>query len=156
MSSLLSETIIRAVQTSAHLFLKDFDATADSFFRSKCGCGGSVFDQVVEVIEFNHNVAKSILKEQTHISSDQERAELVDELDTRHKARAAFEESIQAVVQAASRFTDEEWGESITTQWGTLAKRADFVLWVAYHNFYHDGQINYIQVLNGDAVVHWG
>lgn len=48
---------------------------------------------------------------------------------------------------------DQVWREIETP--GGKTNPVDLAYFVAYHTGYHDGQLNYIQALHGDAEVHW-
>jgi uncharacterized damage-inducible protein DinB len=71
------------------------------------------------------------------------------------EARTNWSASVESVVGAISSIDEADWMTMITTPWGAQMTKANAAMWVTTHAMYHDGQINLIQVANGDSDVHW-
>lgn len=76
------------------------------------------------------------------------------EFQTKEGAAGAFEESLNQVVALVESIPAEEMLREIPTPTGTTSPY-DLAEFCAYHINYHDGQLNYIQALHGDAEIHW-
>ncbi len=68
----------------------------------------------------------------------------------------------EAVVQAATDLgkavlaaSDEALAREIMMPWGQPMSVYALVHLTATHIMYHDGQLNYVQAINGDAEMHW-
>ena len=74
---------------------------------------------------------------------------------TREDVVKLAEECWEELAAALDGLTDEQLGEKRQVFWGesTVGDLAHFCEW---HNTYHSGQLNYIQLLLGDVEVHMG
>ncbi len=154
--SLVGETIIGGIHETAYLYLRDFDATADDVLSAKFNDRGrSPINVTVEVTGFNYLVAKMLKGEKAEMPNAQEREEFAAKLNTREAAKAAFEDSVKVVTEAAATLTDAEWAEKLMAPWGREISKAHMANWLSFHAMYHDGQINYVQTLHGDEEMHW-
>ena len=64
-------------------------------------------------------------------------------------------ESAQEVCKAIDSLSDEALEGALTMPWGGVFPASHAILLPASHMNYHDGQINYIQLLLGDTKFHW-
>ena len=64
-------------------------------------------------------------------------------------------ESAQEVCRAIDSLSDEALEGDLTMPWGGIFAASQAILLPASHMNYHDGQINYIQLLLGDTRFHW-
>ena len=64
-------------------------------------------------------------------------------------------ESAEAVCEAIDSLSDEALEGDLTMPWGGIFAASEAILLPASHMNYHDGQINYIQLLLGDTKFHW-
>ena len=64
-------------------------------------------------------------------------------------------ESAKAVCEAIDSLSDEALEGDLTMPWGGIFAAAQAILLPASHMNYHDGQVNYIQLLLGDTKFHW-
>lgn len=72
-----------------------------------------------------------------------------------HKANntalTAFQSATEALAAAVGAFAADSLGDTITnTITGQSCTWADFAMFFYWNNIYHEGQVNYIQVLYGD------
>lgn len=63
---------------------------------------------------------------------------------------AALDASLVKLLESAG----EDWSRSVKIGEGEQSV-AQMMNFVAMHTVYHDGQVNYIQTLHGDAANHW-
>jgi uncharacterized damage-inducible protein DinB len=87
------------------------------------------------------------------ISGGQTR-ELEKELDFQ-SLKDKVMESAQAVCDAIDSLSDEDLEGETQMPWGAMFPTAEAIFLPASHMNYHDGQINYIQLLLGDTKFHW-
>jgi uncharacterized damage-inducible protein DinB len=64
-------------------------------------------------------------------------------------------ESAREVCKAIDSLSDADLEGTITMPWGGMFAASEAILLPANHMVYHDGQINYIQLLLGDTRFHW-
>ena len=77
-----------------------------------------------------------------------------DEYITRSGAPEGFKNAMNDVIEAVRALPEEEMLREIQTPGGSTTP-FDLALFCATHVNYHDGQLNYIQAINGDPDVHW-
>ncbi len=81
---------------------------------------------------------------------------MVEEMTTVSEAVRVVSEAGGALSQAIGAASDDRLAEMMTPPWGGPAMPMFlFVTIAANHLWYHDGQINLIQAMNGDGEVHW-
>lgn len=76
------------------------------------------------------------------------------EFNTKDGAVKAFTESLNGIIAVVEATDEADMLKEITTPSGATSP-FDLAEFCAYHINYHDGQLNYIQALNGDANIHW-
>jgi uncharacterized damage-inducible protein DinB len=64
-------------------------------------------------------------------------------------------ETAKQVASAIEALKDQDLERTVTAPWGAQMPMFRFILTAAEHMSYHDGQINCIQYLLGDAKFHW-
>ena len=64
-------------------------------------------------------------------------------------------QSAEEVCKAVDLLNDEALEGEIQMPWGGMFAASEAILLPTSHMTYHDGQINYIQTLLGDAKFHW-
>lgn len=63
--------------------------------------------------------------------------------------------SAKEVCDAIDSLSDEDLGKEAQMPWGQIFPMAAAIMLPTSHMNYHDGQINYIQLLLGDLKFHW-
>lgn len=76
------------------------------------------------------------------------------EFETKEGAAKAFSDSLDEIIAAVEGIDEADMLKEISTPSGTTSP-FDLAEFCAYHINYHDGQLNYIQALNGDSSIHW-
>jgi len=144
------------VQEAAYLCGRDIDASTDEM----CACTQegkcrSILAMTSEVIGFNHLIAGLLRGETMSFPTSEERDAFAASISSKELAKAGLEASTGAVVAAIEAIEPGDWMTKIMAPWGMEVTKAHLCSWSALHMMYHDGQINLLQILNGDNVVHW-
>lgn len=138
------------------MYCKDLDALSDEQFTACCaGKARTPQDFTAEVIGMNFMVAKIIAGEAQSMPNDEERAAFVASINSREVGKAKMTEACEALAAAVEALPDSDLGTEILTPWGQPMTKYGFANLCAGHVWYHDGQLNYIQSMNGDAEIHW-
>ena len=69
--------------------------------------------------------------------------------------KGALMSTSQEVCSAIDGMSDEQLAGQVTMPWGMVMPAAAAIFLPAQHINYHDGQVNYIQLLLGDTAFHW-
>ena len=141
----------------AMMYCKDLDALTEAqYVAANGGVTRTAQDITKEVAGFCHVVAGLVSNPGTPMPSEEEAMANSPALNTIAEGTAAVTAGAEALAAAVENASDETLGSMITPPWGgdpmpvlVLANIASSHIW------YHDGQINYIQALNGDSAVHW-
>lgn len=152
----VADVLAGLVNETAYLFGRDLDATPDDL----CSCNHdgkarSVLNIAAELIGFNHMVAAILRGETVAFPSQEDRETFAATISSKDLAKAGIEESVGAVNAAIQGIAPDDWMTKITAPWGMEVTKAHLCSWVALHTMYHDGQVNFLQVLNDDTAVHW-
>lgn len=109
---------------------------------------------VAECGAVNGTLAEMLATGTATMPSPDERTEYYAAITTRAEALAELEEGTQKLYAAIDGVAPDRWGETVQTMLGpmTLLAAAGFA---ALHMMYHDGQINSLHLLHGDAEMHW-
>lgn len=132
----------------------DINATDDSVFGAAQGDARSISSLVGEMAGFNNCVAATLTGD-TSVDMGAAMQEAAANCTDKASAIATLQASADAVQAAIEGIEDNDWLTDITAPWGMPTTKANLALWAAAHTCYHDGQINYVQVLNGDNEMHW-
>ena len=132
----------------------DINATPDDVFTASQGDARSMSSLVGEIAGFNNCVAAALTGDNS-VDMGAAMQEASGNCTDKSSAIATLQASADAVQQAIDSVEDSDWLTELTAPWGMPTTKANLALWAAAHTCYHDGQINYIQVLNGDNEVHW-
>lgn len=81
--------------------------------------------------------------------------ELGQKLMTADAQIEALSSCIDSFCGALSAASDEKLNSSVMAPWGMETPVFTLAHIAVSHIWYHDGQLNYIQALNGDGEVHW-
>ncbi len=152
MSNNIATILSTAIGESTYLINKDLDASSGELccqeLNGKCR---TITSMINELTGFNLAFAKMLSGESVSFESMREmnpNAELA-------AARGNWNTSVQNVLAVVNSIAEDDWMTEVTAPWGAKLTKANAAMWVATHAMYHDGQINLIQVANGDTDVHW-
>lgn len=115
-----------------------------------CSCpeisGKSVIVILDEIVKGNYKIAAAFRGEDYQ--------EKIGETDL-EKLKGLVISSAEEVCKAIDSLTDEQLAGLIKMPWGQEFPGAAAIFLPSSHMNYHDGQINYIQLLLGDTKFHW-
>lgn len=144
------------VMESAFLCGRDLEAVSDEVLNcTQEGKCRSALAMSAELIGFNYLVAGVLSGKGGSFPTPEERDAFAATITSKEIAKAKLDESAGAVCAAVGALTEEDLMTKITAPWGMEVTKAHLCAWSALHMMYHDGQMNLIQILNGDHEVHW-
>ena len=141
---------------TAHQFLiKDMNAVEEN---QACVCPGGVAKPAIKVVAecaaVNGMVAAMLSGGDAKRPSPEERDAYYASFTTREAVLTELEQKTQSLYAAIDGLDENTLGEMVEGPIGPMTRFGMAEL-PAMHMMYHDGQINYIQALNGDGEVHW-
>lgn len=152
MSNNIATILTNAIGESTFLINKDLDASPSELcgqeLNGKCR---PIVAMINELAAFNLAFSKMIAGE-TITFEEMRGLNTNEELP---EARAKWNASVQTIMETVGSIAEDDWMTEVTAPWGAKLTKANAAMWVAAHAMYHDGQINLIQVANGDTDVHW-
>ncbi|MBS1700306.1 MAG: DinB family protein [Armatimonadetes bacterium] len=144
------------VQECGYLYGRDIEASTDDICTcTQEGKSRSVLAMTAEVIGFNHLVASLLRGESKGFPTPEERDAFAASISSKDIAKAKLDASVADVCSAIEGVSMDDWMTKITAPWGMEVTKAHLCSWSALHMSYHDGQVNLVQILNGDHEVHW-
>jgi hypothetical protein len=108
---------------------------------AECGSVNAALANVVATGEFSR-------------PTPEERAALYASVTTRAEALSVLEAGTQTMYAAIDGTSPERWGDTVAGPFGPWTRLAA-AGYAALHMAYHDGQLNYVHLLHGDAEMHW-
>ena len=127
----------------------------DKLGVSPIGAARSPLAFTAECIGFNMLVADVLEGKPFQTPEPDAMAAFACSIDTSEKARDGIQASSQRIIALLKGMSSEELAAPATTPWGTPLNNLKLAGMAAHHMNYHDGQLNYIQALYGDAEDHW-
>ena len=152
----VADVLTGMIQETAHLYAKDIEATPDDVLAaSQGGKARSILAFTAETIGFNYMIAGVLSGDTKPMPSAEEREAFTATINSKAAALAGLEASVGALTAAIQGVHSDDWTTVVMAPWGMEATKSNICGWAALHTVYHDGQVNLIQVLNGDSAVHW-
>ena len=148
------EIAVKMLQGSYYLLSKDLEHLPDTAFTQSFGPAcRTVADLVYELNLVNDHVGLTIRGEELFDWPDGWIKAPAD-FSAKETVTAAFKRSMDRFIATTEGFTEEQMLEPILSD-GKETNRFERCRFVALHNWYHSGQLNFIQTLLGDAEMHW-
>ena len=155
MSLDLKEHLKRAILLTRGRLVNDLKAlTGEQSNACPGGCARPALSIVAECAAVNGMMAKILTGEEYVRPAPEERDRFLASFDTPEKALTFLNTSTDTLIAAIEGFDADRFGET-TDQIGRAMTYFDIAELPAMHMSYHDGQLNYIQALSGDAAIHW-
>jgi hypothetical protein len=149
------DSLIELIEGAGKDYVKDLESlTTDHLTASLGGAARKGADFSYEVAIVNQRVAARLRGDDPGPWPFEAWATVPEEHASQEALIDLVSKSVSEVTEALASLSDEELiapvmiGENETSRY----KLASVVL---IHLSYHDGQLNYIQSLNGDAEIHW-
>lgn len=138
------------------MFVKDLKAIpADKLTVSPGGVARPVNEITADAIGLGKWCANALRGNVDSSYEEGSMAALAASLTTHEALIAAVSESMDDLAAAIAQASDETFNAMVTPPWQMPAPMYILTLIAVNHYWYHDGQINYFQALNGDGAVHW-
>jgi len=135
---------------------KDIRAIPDDKWHATYGgCTKSACDAAVDSIGTLAWTAKALAGNAEAVGESDLAARLRADCSTKEGAIAKLQASGNAFMAALSDASDESLNAIVTAPWGVDMPLFAIAQIAASHVWYHDGQLNYIQMLLGDENIHW-
>ncbi|MES2463748.1 MAG: hypothetical protein V4671_24530 [Armatimonadota bacterium] len=130
---------------------------ADQQNVSPGGCARPPLNVVAECAMVNGFIADFLTTNEVPARPDAEtRDRFLASFDTEEKTLTYFEEQAEKLYAAFQTLETETLGETTDALFGRPMTRLAVAEMPAMHMSYHDGQLNYVHSLCGDAQMHWG
>jgi len=147
---------VKSLTRSFELLRKDLEALPEGAFTHKFGPKTrTVADIVFEINLVNERVAREIRQEPAMEWPDDDWIRAPEGFDTKEVVLGALNDSASGLGTLAESFTSEQLVEAIAGSGRTETTRVDRFRFIVLHNWYHSGQLNFIQTLIGDDGWHW-
>lgn len=144
------------VMSCADFFAKDLAALTDEQYNNTYGgVTRSPRNIATEVAVLTSGTVKIVQGGDMAMPGDEVMKSTEAELDTPAKAGHAVKLAAVELAKAVKAASDEDLAREITMPWGQAFSAYALAHLTATHIMYHDGQINYVQAINGDAEMHW-
>ncbi|MEQ1821278.1 MAG: DinB family protein [Fimbriimonadaceae bacterium] len=139
------------------MYCKDLKAMTDEqFVCAQPGKARSASALTADALSMAIYATNLLTDPSTEFQMEADMNRLVGEMTTIEEAVRVVSETGAALSQAIGSASDEKLAEIMTPPWGGPSMPMFlFVNIAANHLWYHDGQINFIQAMNGDEAVHW-
>lgn len=138
------------------MYSKDLEHVPDTTItNSPGGAARSVGNFTAEVVGLCLMTVKALQGEQLQFPPEEVQAEFAAKFTTREFCQEQVQKAANALADALEAATDEQLETQITAPWGQPLSAFGFATIASNHILYHDGQLNYIQALNGDGAIHW-
>lgn len=119
------------------------------------GATRPILEFVAECGAFCRMVAKIAQGETVPYPDPEQRKAFNAAVTTKEKALAILNEGADALAATIEGLSDEDLMRDTVAPWGQPVKVVELVSIAVSHVAYHSGQLNYFQLLQGDAAIHW-
>lgn len=127
----------------------------DHLHQVPMGAARTIASFTAEVAGFNRLVAAILRGEPASMPDPETVDAFVQSIDSIGKAQELVKSSANEICEALASVGAEAAQAEVLAPWGEPTTKINLASMAASHMMYHDGQINYIQSLHGDAVNHW-
>jgi hypothetical protein len=151
----LKQHVEGALRSNYDRLVKDLKAIpAEKQGECPGGCTRSALNLVAECAMLNGFIAGYLTGANTPRPSAEERTAFLASFDSEEKTLAYLEQETNKLIETVRGLEETTLGDEMPFFNRTLTKFA-VAEFPAIHMSYHDGQLNYLQTLHGDAEVHW-
>ncbi len=144
------------LQRYADMYAADLAHLSDDHLHQvPMGAARTIASFTAEVAGFNRLVAAVVRGEEAAMPDPEAVEAFVQSINSIAKAQELVKSSANEICEALASSGAEAALADVTAPWGEPTTKINLASMAASHMMYHDGQINYIQSLHGDAVNHW-
>lgn len=149
------EGLVGQIKSLGGLFAKDVASmTSEMLSNSPGGVARTGYDLIYEVTTVNRLVADHASGKRPVFKAPDGWMMAPASFMNKDHALIEFSRSVDDVAASLSSCTEERLSEVVDTPMGK-STLLDFAQILPVHIMYHSGQLNYIQTIHGDAVLHW-
>jgi hypothetical protein len=138
-----------------YLANKDMDATSEAdFAHCPGGKARPATDYMAECGIFQSVIAQKLDNPDVQIDMNAQYSVLAT-IDSKAKAREMFTSGVNQFSATLDKISDSELNDEIVAPWGMSTTKGKLILHGLAHTMYHLGQLNQLQLIQGDEEVHW-
>ena len=153
-TSTSKDVAINSLKSSYWRFRVDLLALPEeAIFQNFGGCSRTAADIVFEIGQVNDHIGQGVRGEKQFDWVDGW-LKAPESWKTKQSVVDAFEKSAELTTKTFEDFTQEELDAPYEDD-GKTTTRMERCRFIAWHNDYHSGQLNFIQSLLGDDKFHW-
>lgn len=115
-------------------------------------CAKSAANILAGCVSVNLAVASTISGEKIDIKTKQA---ALESSKSHKEIEKAMNESVDKLCAVVDTLKESDLDKEVTLPWGMKLTIQDAIALPISHMTYHDGQINYVQLLLGDNAFHW-
>ena len=150
----IKEVLKQSAQMGTSFMIKDIKHLTDQqLTASPGGKAKCPLEVIAEVGLLNQAMADTMLGKEA--STEDSFMTKIPAINTREKALAILESGTNAICEAIDKTPIEDFQTQVTAPWGYPSTKYFLASFAGAHAMYHDGQLNYVQAMNGDTEVHW-
>jgi uncharacterized damage-inducible protein DinB len=151
----LKSAAVNGLSGACTMFLQDLQALPEDVFDKKFGDKvRTIADIVYEVNLVNDHIGMVLRGEEPFTWPEGAWIYAPEDFRTKDAVIAGFEKSSQKIIETVKAFSEEELEGTVQTEHGERT-RYQRVQFMCLHNWYHSGQLNFIQTMLGDDAWHW-
>ncbi len=148
--------LIERLKSTTASYINDLKhVPEDKLGVSPMGVARSPIEFTAEVIGFNGLVVASLRGGSAEMPDQAARDAFTASIDSFAAAEAGLNRSCESLAAAIEATSLDGLMEDTMAPWGQALTKLKLSGFAVTHMVYHDGQLNYIQSLYGDAENHW-
>jgi hypothetical protein len=152
----VKEFLINSLRTQHVRLVNDLKALPEEIRdKSSGGCARSPLYMITECAQLNEWIAELLEKGEAKRLTPAEEEALYGSVDTTEKALAMLEKSVIRLAAVYEALDDNTLGDITDKPFGRPVQKFAPASLPISHMMYHDGQLNFIQSLQGDDKIHW-
>lgn len=143
------------VQSAATCYVWDLtDMPETMLSTSPGGVARTPYDFTYEVAQVNRRITMRLRGEEPEPVSEDGFVRAPEAACSKQAAIQSIESSVKDLLEAWDRLATQDLTKKISSPMGDTDPSKLMSL-AATHMMYHDGQLNYLQAIEGDEEVHW-
>lgn len=161
MSTVAQSTTVQSLLSNwcrqlAGMYAKDLaHVSPERFSNAAGGATRSVADFTAEITAMCYGALAVLNGGDIVMPTEEQMAANKAKFTDAATAAGLLTEAAGQLADAIAGAPGEALDRSVMAPWGQPMTVAEFVNIMVNHIWYHDGQVNYVQALDGDEAVHW-
>lgn len=156
MSYSIGQGLVGRLRRSTEQYVRDLEALGpEAVAKSPGGKARTPLHFTAEVGFYNKLAAEQVRTGKSpSMGGEEEREKAFNSIQSLEQAIGHLRESTEMLVAEIERRSDDELTEIIDTFLGPIPM-CEYLAVIEAHIQYHDGQLNYLQAINGDDTFHF-